>query len=223
VLDARFGLNRGFDVYDDRYGASSAPASFHFVERPADQVQQAATAWIARPTAGDERPWFAWVHLFDPHAPYRPPVDFARGRAPYDGEIAWTDAALGKTVDDLRGRGQLDRTVIVVTADHGESLGEHGETTHGLFAYDATLRVPLIVVGPGLAPREVTIPTAHVDIVPTLLDLLTLPWRGGLDGRSLRDEIAGTSSARERRIHFETLDASLTRGWAPLRGIIEGP
>ena len=144
VLDARFGLNRGFDVYDDRYGSSTAAASFHFVERPADQVLTAATAWITQPPGGDSRPWFAWIHLFDPHAPYHAPADFARGRAPYDGEVAWTDSALGRALDELTGRGQLDRTVVVVTADHGESLGDHGETTHGLFAYDSTLRVPLI-------------------------------------------------------------------------------
>ena len=223
VLDTRFGLNRGFDAYDDRYDAGPTPGSFHFAERPADRVLRAATSWIAEPETGDVRPWFAWVHLFDPHAPYRAPAAFAHGRTAYDAEVAWTDAALGAALRELRDRGQLERTLVVVTADHGESLGEHGETTHGLFAYEATLRVPLIVSAPGLSPLAVSAPAGHADILPTILDLLGIAPPTGLDGRSLRPDIDGAAPAGGRPIYFEAVDANLTRGWAPLRGVVDGP
>ena len=218
VLDARFGLNRGFDEYDDRYRTSGTGTSFHFAERPADEVLGAATQWITQPTPGDGRPWFAWVHLFDPHAPYQAPTAFAANREPYDAEVAWTDAALGTALDGLRRAGQLDRTLVVVTADHGESLGDHGETTHGLFAYDATLRVPLILSAPGLRPRVVSAPIGHMDILATILDFVATP--SASDGRSLRAAMEGGGSTNATPIYFEALDANLTRGWAPLRGVV---
>ncbi len=221
VLDARFGLGRGFDEYDDRYDAPATSPSFHFVERPADRVLQAATTWITSAPSGDTRPWFAWVHLFDPHAPYQAPPAFTADRTPYDAEVAWTDSALGEALNNLSGLGQLNRTVVIVTADHGESLGDHGETTHGLFAYDTTLRVPLIVSAPGLEPRVVSTPTGHVDIVPTILDLVGVSPPSPIDGRSRRGAIMGASS-EAGPIYFEALDANLTRGWAPLVGLILG-
>ncbi len=221
VLDARFGLNRGFDEYDDRYDRPRTATSFHFVERPADRVLSVATAWITRPPAGNARPWFAWVHLFDPHAPYRAPDIYAQDRSAYDAEVAWTDAALGAALTELKRAGQMDRTLVVVTSDHGESLGEHGETTHGLFAYDATLRVPLIIAAPGLEPSLVPTPTSHIDIMPSILDLLALEPPPGLDGHSRRADLeAGASDGGP--IYFEALDANLTRGWAPLSGVISG-
>lgn len=218
VLDARFGLNRGFDEYDDRYDTAAEAASFTFVERTADHVLGAATAWITRPATGDSRPWFAWVHLFDPHAPYRAPASSASGRTPYDGEVAWTDSALGTALRALSNGGQMDRTLVIVTADHGESLGDHGETTHGLFAYDATMRVPLIVAGPTLEPRVVSTPVGHSDILPTALDLLGIN-PPAVDGQSRRADIQGSSS-EPSPIYFESLDANLTRGWAPLTGVV---
>jgi arylsulfatase A-like enzyme/Flp pilus assembly protein TadD len=218
VLDARFGLNRGFEEYDDQLTDARQAPTFHFVERPADVVLRRATAWIAR--AGSTQPWFAWVHLFDPHAPYQAPESHRRGRTPYDAEVAWTDAALGAALKDLENRGQLSRTVIVVTADHGESLGDHGETTHGLFAYDATLRVPLIIAGPGIEAREVATRAGHVDILPTLLDLLGIEPPAIVDGSSRRPDLAGTVSA-SNAVYFEALDANLTRGWAPLSGVVD--
>ena len=217
VLDARFGLNRGFDEYDDRYADARAPA-FSFVERPADRVLQAATRWITQP-GDDKRPWFAWVHLFDPHAPYRAPAAFARGRSPYDAEVAWTDRALGDALDGLSARGALQHTLIVATADHGESLGDHGETTHGLFAYDATLRVPLVVAGPGIRHAVTPASVAHVDLMPTILDLVGVEAPRGIDGRSRRTALAGDATPRDA-IYLESLDAHLTRGWAPLTGLI---
>ena len=143
MLDVRFGLGQGFDVYDDYYGEKGAADSFHFKERPAEQVLEPATSWIGR----GEAPWFAWVHLFDPHLPYAPPAPYLRGRQdePYQAEVAYVDHELGKFLERLREAGALDNTLVVFTADHGESLGEHGEQTHGAFAYNSTLRVPLIL------------------------------------------------------------------------------
>ena len=221
VLDTRFGLNRGFDEYDDRYSTGVASVNFHFTERPADQVLRVATDWILDPRAAARRPWFAWVHLFDPHAPYQSPPAFARDRTPYDAEVAWTDSALGGALDELRRAGHLDRTLIVVTADHGESLGDHGETTHGLFAYDSTQRVPLVFWASGLPARSISSPGAHVDIMPTVLDLIGVEPPTGIDGRSFRAAIEGAQFDESPPIYFEALDANLTRGWAPLRGVVD--
>src|SRR5262249_31586053 len=128
VLDARFGLAHDFGVYDDRLPIGDGP-SFHVAERRASEVLDAAAAWIGK--RAESRRWFTWVHLYDPHAPYDAPAEYRAGRAPYDAEVAYTDAMLGAFLDRLRAAHRLDRTLVVVTADHGESLGDHGETTHG--------------------------------------------------------------------------------------------
>lgn len=216
VLDARFGLNRGFDVYDDHL-PRPAGSSFHFAERSADEVTNAAGDWIvAAPTTVGGGPWFAWVHLFDPHAPYQAPAAYRAGRSDYDAEVAYADSAIGRLLDRLRAVGQLERTLIVVTADHGESLGEHGETTHGLFAYDATIGVPLIVNGPAIGPGAAGNAVGHADIMPTVLDLAAVPAPPGLEGLAL-----ARAPSPDRPLYFEALDASLTRGWAPLRGVVQ--
>jgi tetratricopeptide (TPR) repeat protein len=212
VLDARFGLSRGFDVYDDRLPRAPS-GTFRFAERRAAAVVTPAGDWIL----ADKAPWFAWVHLFDPHAPYDAPASYRAGRSPYDAEVAYADAMLGELLDRLRAGGALDHTLIVVTADHGESLGEHGEATHGLFAYDSTLAVPLIVSGSTIHPAVVDPPVAHADILPTVADLVSAPLPPSLDGRSLVAPIEA-----ERSIYFEALDANLTRDWAPLTGVIAG-
>ncbi len=215
VLDGRFGLSRGFDEYDDRLPRTER-TSFQFAERRAGEVVAHAGDWILE-SSSSSSPWLAWVHLFDPHAPYDPPAEYRAGRAPYDGEIAYADAMLGSLLARLRAAHALDRTLVVVTADHGESLGEHGETTHGLFAYDATLAVPLIVNGPSLPARAVDRPVSHVDIAPTIASLLGLPLPAAVDGVSLLSPLAA-----DRPLFFEALDASLNRGWAPLRGVVQG-
>lgn len=227
VLNARFGLNRGFDVYDDRVGQTGRPADLDTAERPAERVIQVAADWILGQgskavTAGGSvspRPWFAWVHLYDPHAPYQAPVAYRTGRSPYDAEVAYTDAMIGRGLDSLRAAGQLDRTIVLLVADHGEALGEHGEATHGLFAYDSTLRVPMIVNAPGIPAGVVHTPVAHIDLVPTVLELLGLHVPPGLDGRSLLS-VEDTTTHESRALYFEALDANLTRGWAPLVGVI---
>jgi len=220
-LDQRFGLNQGFDVYDDRIPEAGLTSNFSLPERRADEVVTAARTWIADQSA----PWFGFVHVFDPHAPYRPPAPFDTQYSTdaYAGEVAWTDAALAPLLDLLRT--QTRPTLVIVTSDHGESLGEHGELTHGIFAYEATLRVPLIIaeVTPGGAgaSRGVVIdtPARHVDVVPTVLDALGAPVDTGVSGASLIDVIAeGRGDARPS--YFEAMTPFLSRGWAPLRGVL---
>jgi len=220
VLDARFGLNSGFDVYDDRYGSRPAGGDLSVVERPAGVVLDAAVSWMA----SAQQPWFAWAHLYDPHEPYDPPEPFRSRFAsdPYAGEIAFADDRLGQALDELSRRGLLANTLVIVAADHGESLGEHQERTHGLFAYDSTLRVPLIVWAPAaVRPGVLRGPVQLVDVMPTVLDLVGVPaevpngrsvWPFAREGRPLAD--AG--------VYFEALNASLTRHWAPLTGIVFG-
>src|SRR6202030_2155669 len=163
-------------------------------ERPAAAVVAPARAWIA----SQRGRWFAWVHLYDPHAPYRPPAPFDGEYAsdPYAGEVAYTDSALGPLFEDVRDS-RARPTLVIVTADHGESRGDHGELTHGVFAYESTLRVPLVIVqlearpgtrlaaGAGLG-RQIAAPVRHVDILPTVLELVSAPAADGIAGRSLR-------------------------------------
>jgi arylsulfatase A-like enzyme/Flp pilus assembly protein TadD len=220
-LDARFGLDRGFDVYDDRFGESRSALEFAFAERPAADVVAAARTWIGKQTGK----WFAWVHVFDPHAPYRPPSPFAQqyASAPYEGEVAYVDHAVGPLLDDIAGASARP-TLVLVTSDHGEALGEHGEQTHGLFAYEASLKVPLILAQVPQAPSDEQpvsqAPVCHADIVPTVLDALGLDVPGDLPGHSLLDVIHGSEAGEERAVYFEAMSASLNRGWAPLRGVI---
>jgi arylsulfatase A-like enzyme/Flp pilus assembly protein TadD len=218
-LDSRFGLNQGFDIYDNGYGTGAA-LGFKFVERNAEAVVAPALTWLKdQPT-----PWFLWVHVFDPHQPYEPPEPFAtkfKGDL-YSGEVAYVDAALAKLFGYVQDSRQADSTVVVITGDHGQSLGEHGETTHGYFAYNSTLWVPLIVSGPGLKPGRVDQDVCHIDIFPTVCDLLDLPKPAYLQGLSLVPAIRGKELA-SRSIYFESLYPFYRRGWAPLRGFIQGP
>jgi arylsulfatase A-like enzyme/cytochrome c-type biogenesis protein CcmH/NrfG len=229
-LDVRFGLARGFDVYDDRYGKGAERRAFREPERPGTATVAAAVAWINQqsnpqsPTRNPQSPWFAWVHLYEPHFPYAPPEPFATRyrRAPYLGEVSAADAALAPLVSPILDQGAAARTLIVVTGDHGESLGDHGELTHGLFAYDGTLRVPLIMYQPRLfPPRVLDGPVRHVDILPTVLDAVGIVPPGDLDGTSLLPAI---ETGRHTTVpsYFEALSASLNRGWAPLTGVASG-
>jgi arylsulfatase A-like enzyme/Tfp pilus assembly protein PilF len=219
-LDSRFGLARGFDVYDDRFVDAQARPAFLEQERAAPSTVALARKWIESATG----PWFAWVHLYEPHAPYAPPEPIA-GRfrdRPYEGEVAAVDAALQPLVEPLVEDGENGDTLVVLTSDHGESLGEHGEATHGIFAYEATLRVPLIVYQPRLfRPRAAKTAARHVDLLPTVLDAVALPVPQGLAGRSLVDVAAG-GPATEAATYFEALSGQLNRGWAPLYGLIQG-
>jgi arylsulfatase A-like enzyme/Flp pilus assembly protein TadD len=217
-LDSRFGLNRDFDVYDDDFSAPSGPGG-ELQERPAAEVVRPALAWITRQTG----PWFCWIHLWDPHAPYAPPEPFlSRFRDdPYAGEVAYVDAQLGAMFDALSALRIMERTLIVFTADHGEALGEHGERTHSYFAYNSTLHVPLILAGPGVGARRIAANVSHIDIRPTVCELLGLRRRPDLQGRALVT-LMRTGRAEERPIYFESMEPYFDKGCAPLRGFIKG-
>jgi len=212
-LDARYGLSRSFDVYDDHYPLGTNPDEFVMAERRGDQVVAAALAWWSAQPAG--RPRFLWVHLYDPHAPYDPPEPFASRYldAPYLGEVAAVDSFLAPLLEPhLAGRERP--ALVVVTADHGEALGEHGEQTHGLFAYEPTLKVPLVLWGKGVAPGRDGRAARHVDIVPTVLRALGLEVPANLPGSSL------LAPPRPGFSYFEALTTNLNRGWAPLHGVL---
>jgi arylsulfatase A-like enzyme/tetratricopeptide (TPR) repeat protein len=219
-LDSRFGLDRGFEVYDDRLGDFETKPDFQMQERPGPRTVAAARAWRDA-TPG---PTLCWVHIYEPHAPYEPPFEW-RGRFPsaYDGEVAAADLALGPLLDPLFERGAQGNTLVVLTADHGEGRGEHGEATHGIFTYEATLRVPLILYCPRLfRGRVVTAGARHVDILPTILDALALPLPEGLPGRSLLRAAEGLGEEPAPPSYFESLTPALTRGWAPAYGVLRG-
>jgi arylsulfatase A-like enzyme/Tfp pilus assembly protein PilF len=206
-LDARFNLDQGFDVYDDNYGKGRVSSDFSLEERPAGAVLQSAARWW-QSNGGRKR--FLWVHLYDPHAPYAPPEPFAAQYPDslYLGEVASVDDALARNLSPLINGG----TTVIVTSDHGEALGDHGELTHGLFAYESTLKVPLIVVAPQLPSRTEAAYARHIDIAPTILERAGVT--GQLPGQSLLRPL------KKADTYFEALSASLNRGWAPLTGII---
>ena len=218
-LASRFGLARGFDVYDDDFVDAAARPAFLEQERRGTETVANARRWLE---AQGARPVFCWVHIYEPHAPYLPVEPFASrfpGHA-YQGDVAAADAARGPLLEPVLARGENARTLVVLTADHGESLGEHGEATHGIFAYEATLRVPLIVYEPRLfRPSVEREPARHVDLLPTILDALALPVPEGLPGRSLLPAIAGAPEGTITS-YFEALSGQLNRGWAPLHGVV---
>jgi arylsulfatase A-like enzyme/Flp pilus assembly protein TadD len=212
-LDSRFGLNAGFDVYDERYREASDPLDFVVQERPAAETLAAAQKWYDS-AAGKKK--FLWIHLYDPHAPYDPPSPWReqyRG-APYLGEVAYVDDQLGRFLTPILE--SHPNTLVVITADHGEALGDHGELTHGLFAYESTLKIPLIIVDPGNSARRDDRYVRHVDLVPTILGRVNAKIPPGLPGHSLLGDALTPGGT-----YFEALSASLNRGWAPLVGMID--
>jgi choline-sulfatase len=222
VLDARYGLAQGFDHYDDRVNPSgSGRRSGHFNERSAAQVTDAALRWMkSELPKSAERPLFTWVHYFDAHHPYEPPGEFgSRFRSnPYDGEIAYMDSQIARLVEYLESVGRAERTLIVITSDHGEGLGEHSEETHSRLLYDSTLRVPLILSCPLLFPEPVVVRdrvVGLVDLVPTILDLLGIAGVEGIDGVHLFKAPVDL----ERSVYVETLVPLFNHGWAPLQGL----
>jgi len=216
-LDRRFGLAPGFDVYGDHLprGVDGRPAD----ERPGQATVDEALAW--RRTTGAART-FLWVHLFEPHAPYG---DAGTGRAigdRYDDEVAAADHQVGRLLEGL-GTARAE-TLVVVTADHGEAFGEHGEIGHSMFVYDTTLHVPLILQGPGTPRRgRLEAPVSLVDVVPTLLEGLQVPAAGAMDGQSLRLADGPAPSARPgRELYAETMAPFEDFGWSPLRSVRAG-
>ncbi len=220
VLDSQFGLDQGFDGYDDDLSGGPQQIQFMFKEIHAAQTSAKAVRWLEQERPKD-RPFFLWVHFFDPHANYDPPADVAKlfPDDPYSGEIHYADRELGRIFKSLDDSGLLDNTLFVFTADHGDSLGEHGEKTHGIFVYNSTTHVPMLLAGPGVpAGHRVDSLARTVDLVPTVLELLGLPPAGGLDGRTLSPLWSGREPD-DRVAYMEALTPILNFGWAPLRAL----
>ena len=216
VLDRRFGLARGFEPYDDRLGVQDEEIGV--ASRPAAETVAAALGWLEN---APER-FFLFVHLYDPHFPYEPPEPYRSrqlGR-PYDEEIAYADAELGRLLAALDARFPDGRSLVVVTADHGESLGEHGEPTHAFTLYDATQHVPLLMAGPGVPAGLVVDRLVRLaDVTPTLLALAGLPALERATGSSLLPALAGRPDAEPRVAWVETLATQLQLGWSPVLGV----
>ena len=212
---AAFGFGQGFDHFDDALHPN--PGIGQGAERPGNEVADAATAWLAAPGTG---PFFAWVHFYDPHAPYTPPTPYRETFAdrPYDGEVAFADAQLGRVLEAVRRSGHGEDTVVLVVADHGEGLGDHAEGGHGILLYESTLRVPLLIAGPGV-PSGRVVPDAvgAVDIVPTVLALLGMEAAPGLAGRNLQPAFSGRP-APGQPLYSEALFGRLNCRWSSLRG-----
>ena len=217
VLDSRYGLGHDFDVYDELYRHLDEQLEFNIQQARADDVVKAALEWY-RASAG--KPRFLWVHVYDPHAPYDPPAPYAEKFKDdlYLGEVAYTDAALAPLLEAVRA--QEPAPLLVVTGDHGEARGDHGELTHGLFCYEATLHIPLFAWCPPLiTPGRDAVPARHIDIAPTVLDAVGLPAVQELTGQSL---LPASRKEPDEGNYFEALTATFNRGWAPLRGILGG-
>jgi len=222
-VDSRFGLGRGFDVYDDTFDAQ-APLKGANAERRAEATFARFSRWLEAAAPG---PFFAWVHYYDPHLPYDPPSPYREespGR-PYDGEIAYMDHYVGAVLEALKAKGRLEKTLVVVAGDHGEGLGDKTETGHGIFLYEETLRVPVILRDARAfsRPRVVTSAVRLVDVVPTVLDALGLGAEAsGMQGRSLVPWIRGKSDADLDSL-VETFYPRENFGWSELVGIVSGP
>lgn len=224
-LDSQTGIDQGFDLYDDYYpsrqdGTSHPRLSAFYDERPAAETAFAAMKWLDQ---RDKQPFFMWTHFFDAHQPWTPPSPFRERYpdSPYDAEIASVDAAIGQILAKMEAKGLLDQTLIIVTADHGEGLGEHGELTHALLLYSSTLRVPLIVRDPRAQESGVIeAPVATIDIFTTVLDKLGLEIPEQNQGIVLPKNEAEADPNRE--ILSETLFGRMVYGWSPLKRITAG-
>jgi choline-sulfatase len=220
ILDSKSlapGLDRGFDFYDNFPEHSQSKARWGRVERRGMDVVQHAEKWLSAHPAG---PHFVWLHLYDPHDPYEAPAPYDQKYKdrPYDGEIAYADSALSKFLSFLKLRGWYQNSIIVVVGDHGEGLKEHDEDTHGIFLYDSTIHVPLILRLPGAQKTHVVDAQVRTtDILPTVLDLLKIPAPIQLDGESLKTYVEGAQSSD--RVAFGETDYPLRFGWASLRSV----
>jgi len=222
VLDRRWGIAQGFDTYFDNFDLSKyeLAAGIDAAQRPGNEVVDQALAWLRQDST---QPFFAWVHLYDPHSPYAAPEEYA-SRFPrtlqgaYDAEVAFADAQLGRLLDAL-GDARA-RTLIVVTGDHGESLGDHQEQQHGFFVYDATTQVPLVIAGPGIPPRAHADQVRIVDIMPTVLEAAGVPVPPAVQGKSL------LPAARGERLDLLALSESwyprFHYGWSELTAVRDG-
>jgi arylsulfatase A-like enzyme/Tfp pilus assembly protein PilF len=225
-LDARFGLEQGFETYDGRFDNEGGKHD----RRTADEVTGRGLAWLdARDKETEKRPFLLFLHYYDAHAPYHPPAPFDKQFAddPYAGGIAYVDSSIGRVLDRLRELGLYDNTLIIILGDHGESLGEHGERTHSFFVYQSTLHVPLVIRAPGLDPngrmqhREVEQTVNLVDLMPTTLSLLGLAQPERVEGTDLRDSLEGKPLQEPPPGYFESLQPAVF-DCCPLQGIVDG-
>lgn len=226
VLDHRFGLNQGFDFYYDHFDFNRLEdANLDLMKRPGNVVVDQALHWLA---ANSAKPFFLWVHIYDPHTPYQPPPPFDREYAgrPYDGEIAFADLQLGRVLRFLKQNNLYGRTLIILSGDHGESLGEHGEKTHGFFIYDTTLRIPFIVKLPAGERHVATVARAinTLDLLPTALAVLKAPLPPDVQGVSILPDIIGKPrpAASSAQLYSESFLPLLHFDWSDLRGIQAG-
>src|SRR6266550_1311899 len=219
VLDSRFGLNRGFDFYYDHFDFNRLQESnLDEMERPGNVVTDNALDWLAK---NDQKKFFLWMHLYDPHFPYRPPAPYSEqyNDRPYDGEIAFADSQVGRLIRFLKDKGLYQNTIIVLTGDHGESLGEHGEKTHGFFIYNATLHVPVIIHLPGAAAaKTVSELVSLTDLMPTVLQELKVEVPAQVQGRSLLPLLTGKKED-SISVYAETFLPRLHFNWSELRSV----
>jgi arylsulfatase A-like enzyme/predicted Zn-dependent protease len=218
VVDARWGLNHGFDMYSGSFDPTSSDAfSLGDLRRSADRVTDDALSWL---NTRSDKPFFAWLHFYDPHSPYDPPPAYAQRFAgnPYIAAIAFADSQLGRLLHALDRNGQRQNTIIVVAADHGEGFGEHGESGHGLLLYEETLHVPLVLNAPGILPKSVRVdtPVSLVDVFPTIADLVGIAIPPQVQGHSLIP-LLKDRGRHETPIYAETLYPRLRFGWSELR------
>ena len=222
VLDSRFGLNRGFDFYYDHFDFNRLQESnLDEMERPGNVVADQALDWLGK---NYQKPFFLWMHLYDPHYPYNPPAPYSEEYKshPYDGEIAFADEQVGRLIHFLKSKNLYANTVIVLSGDHGEGLGEHGEKTHGFFIYNSTLHVPLILHLPaGPNGKQVDAPVSTADIMPTALEVLKVAVPKEVQGTNLLPLIAGERKDKNepRSLYSETFLPRLHFDWSELRGL----
>jgi arylsulfatase A-like enzyme/tetratricopeptide (TPR) repeat protein len=218
-VDSRFGLGQGFDLYDDTFQAG-LPFKPLNSERKAEDVASAFLSWLEGHSA---EPFFSWVHFFDPHLPYQPPSPYREefAASPYDGEIAYMDAWIGKIIDGLKKKNLLGRTLIILAGDHGEAFGEKVETGHGVFLYEGTMRVPLIFYAENHLPpgRVIRSRVRLIDIMPSIMDLLGLPAPEGCQGTSLIPYIEGRKKT-DLDSYIETFYPRENFGWSELVGLV---
>jgi len=222
VLARESGLARGFDSYSDRFEIGEDDARFlNTIQKRGDVVVGEANDWIKRHAS---QRFFSWIHLYDPHDPYEPPGSYAVRYAerPYDGEVAWSDELVGRVIATLRDAGVIGETLVIVTSDHGEGLGEHGEDVHGYFVYETTLHVPLIMNGPGVKPGTKIDPVVRsVDLFPTILEMAGVAGAPATSGRSVAAALRGTRLDDEPSF-AESLVPLVHYGWSDLRTVRDG-
>src|SRR4051794_2693914 len=219
VLRKETGISQGFDFFDGEMPPSSPELSIGQVQRDGGDSERIAERWLD--SIGTSRA-FLFLHLYEPHKPYAPPERFAAYQ-PYDGEIAYVDEIVGRLLKYLKTHQLYDRSTIVLLSDHGEGLGDHGEQEHGLFVYDEAIHVPLIIKQESNAGggRRIADLVQHIDLVPTILDLVKAPRVPSLRGRSLKPLLEGTGTLPPPTIYSEALYARYHFGWSELTAITE--